>query len=144
VLAHGRRQDRDAGGQNELEVRTMSERILGRGRAAQHRPASLLATEIVANRSTEPGRESIVSAGVIVPGSDSTIRCFASRARVRRGRRLSQSTSFQKESFRLIFPSTNSNRSHPRTSIGSPVRWVPRMVHSDTPRSPQSQWRSSS
>src|SRR4051794_15986435 len=45
---------------------------------------------------------------------------------------LGQSTIFQKESFRLIFPSANSNRSHPRTSIGSPVRFVPRSVHSDT------------
>ena len=42
---------------------------------------------------------------------------------------------FQKESLRLIRPSLNSKRSHPRTSIGSPVAWVPRIVHSDTPRS---------
>ena len=54
-----------------------------------------------------------------------------------------QSTIFQKESLRLILPSVNSNRSHPRTSIGSPVAWVPRIVHSDTPRSPHVQWRSS-
>ena len=42
---------------------------------------------------------------------------------------------------RLILPSENSNRSQPRTSIGSPVAWVPRIVHSDTPRSPHVQWR---
>ena len=55
----------------------------------------------------------------------------------------SQSMIFQKESLRLILPSVNSNRSHPRTSMCSPVDWVPRMVHSDTPRSPHVQWRSS-
>ena len=52
-------------------------------------------------------------------------------------------TIFQKESLRLILPSLNSNRSHPRTSIGSPLDRVPRIVHSDTPRSPHVQWRSS-
>src|SRR4051794_39368822 len=55
-----------------------------------------------------------------------------------------QSRIFQKESLRLILPSVNSNRSHPRTSMCSPVNWVPRIVHSDTPRSPHVQWRSSS
>ena len=54
-----------------------------------------------------------------------------------------QSTIFQNESLRLILPSVNSNRSHPRTSMDSPVAWVPRIVHSDTPRSPEVQWRSS-
>lgn len=56
--------------------------------------------------------------------------------------RASGSTIFQKESLRLILPSVNSNRSHPRTSMDSPVGWVPRIVHSDTPRSPHVQWRS--
>ena len=60
-----------------------------------------------------------------------------------RSARAPQSTSFQNESFRLILPSVNSNRSHPRTSIDSPVTWVPRIVHSDTPRSPDVQWRGS-
>ena len=53
------------------------------------------------------------------------------------------STIFQKESLRLILPSVNSKRSQPRTSMRSPVAWVPRIVHSETPRSPQVQWRSS-
>jgi hypothetical protein len=57
-------------------------------------------------------------------------------------RRPSHSTIFQKESLRLILPSVNSNRSHPRTSMEPPVAWVPRIVHSDTPRSPHVQWRS--
>jgi hypothetical protein len=55
--------------------------------------------------------------------------------------RVSHSMIFQKESLRLILPPANSNRSHPRTSMGSPVVWVPRIVHSDTPRSPHVQWR---
>ena len=38
-----------------------------------------------------------------------------------RSARAPQSTSFQNESFRLILPPVNSNRSHPRTSIDSPV-----------------------
>ena len=54
-----------------------------------------------------------------------------------------QSTIFQKELLRLIFPSAKCHRSHPRTSMRSPVRWVPRSVHSETPRSPQSQCESS-
>jgi hypothetical protein len=54
-----------------------------------------------------------------------------------------QSMIFQKESLRLILPSVNPKRSQPRTSMRSPVAWVPRIVHSDTPRSPQVQWRSS-
>src|SRR5215207_7654048 len=55
----------------------------------------------------------------------------------------SQSTIFQKEPLRLILPSVNSKRSQPRTSTDSPVALVPRIVHSDTPRSPHVQWRSS-
>jgi hypothetical protein len=66
--------------------------------------------------------------------------CIAAWRRVSSGR---QSTIFQNESLRLILPSVNSKRSHPRTSMRSPVTWVPLIVHSDTPRSPQVQWRSS-
>src|SRR4051794_23106563 len=55
----------------------------------------------------------------------------------------SQSMIFQNEALRLILPSVNSNRSHPRTSMRSPVTCVPRIVHSETPRSPHVQWRSS-
>ena len=50
---------------------------------------------------------------------------------------------FQYESLRLILPPENSNRSHPRTSIGSPFAWVPRIVHSDAPRSPAVKCRAS-
>ncbi len=49
---------------------------------------------------------------------------------------------FQYESLRVIFPSRNSRRSTPRTSMRSPVFRVPVRVHSDTPRLPQLQWLS--
>jgi hypothetical protein len=35
----------------------------------------------------------------------------------------------------LILPSVSSKRSRPRTSMCSPVTWMPRIVHSETPRS---------
>ena len=50
---------------------------------------------------------------------------------------LGYSTSFQKESFFVIFPAVNSNRSHPLTRIFLPSRVVPVNSHSETPRSPQ-------
>lgn len=53
------------------------------------------------------------------------------------------STIFQKESLRVILPSTNSSRSTPRTSRFFPETDVPVSVHSETPRLPQAQCRSS-
>ena len=51
------------------------------GRVAQHRAAWVRATVAVANRSTDPGCGGRADPrGVIVSGSDSTIRCFALRA----------------------------------------------------------------
>lgn len=53
------------------------------------------------------------------------------------------STSFQYESLRTILSPANSNRSQPRTSIRSPWGVVPVRSHSEQPRSPLTQWRSS-
>ena len=46
---------------------------------------------------------------------------------------------FQKESLRVIFPSANSSRSTPRTSIFCPDADVPVSVHSETPKSSPTQ-----
>jgi hypothetical protein len=46
---------------------------------------------------------------------------------------------FQKESLRVIFPSANSSKSTPRTSIFFPDTDVPVRVHSETPKSPHAQ-----
>jgi hypothetical protein len=51
----------------------------------------------------------------------------------------SHSTNFQKESLRVIFPFANSSRSTPRTSMCCPDTEVPVSVHSETPKSPQTQ-----
>ena len=50
---------------------------------------------------------------------------------------------FQNESLRVIFPPANSSRSTPRTSSFFPETVVPVSVHSDTPKSSPTQWRSS-
>ena len=52
-------------------------------------------------------------------------------------------TIFQNESLRVILPSSNSRRSTPRTSMRCPEVDVPVSVHSETPKSPHAQWRSS-
>src|SRR4051812_15122959 len=88
-------------------------------------------------RRSEPADRDIPERSLI--GGDVSLTA-ASHGREQR----TQSRIFQKESLRLILPSVNSNRSHPRTSMCSPVNLVPRIVHSDTPRSPHVQWRSSS
>ncbi|MCW2997413.1 MAG: hypothetical protein JWN65_962 [Solirubrobacterales bacterium] len=95
-----------------------------------------------ANLSRRP--DATFNAQFHVPTSGSvTGRIAARRPPAGIGCSSSQSTIFQKESLRLILPSVNSNRSHPRTSMDSPVALVPRIVHSDTPRSPHVQWRAS-
>ena len=53
------------------------------------------------------------------------------------------STIFQNESFFVIHPAVNSNRSQPLTRIFFPSRVVPVNSHSETPRSPHTKWRSS-
>jgi len=54
-----------------------------------------------------------------------------------------RSTIFQYESFLVTFPSRNSQWSHPRTRILTPSGVVPVSSHSETPRLPLTQWRSS-
>ncbi len=53
------------------------------------------------------------------------------------------SSIFQKESLRMTFPWANSSRSTPRTSMSCPDIVAPVSVHSETPKSPQIQCRSS-
>src|SRR5215208_773770 len=50
---------------------------------------------------------------------------------------------FQNESFFTAFPSRNTQRSQPLTSIRCPVVVVPDRVHSDAPRSPSTKCSSS-
>jgi glycine betaine/choline ABC-type transport system substrate-binding protein len=52
-------------------------------------------------------------------------------------------TIFQYESLRTILSPRSSNRSQPRTSTFSPATVVPVSSHSEQPRSPLLQWRSS-
>ena len=58
------------------------------------------------------------------------------RAAMRRALCGGYSTIFQKESSRTIFPSSNVQRSHPRTSSRAPSAVVPVSVRSEAPRSP--------
>jgi hypothetical protein len=53
------------------------------------------------------------------------------------------STIFQYESFRITFPSRNSQWSHPRTRTRTPSVIVPVSVHSETPILPLTQCRPS-